>query len=238
MVCEWKSDSTPVVLEVPDENEQSKATSDSDKCSWSQLLQEMEDNGVVNPSINSHELLAPVTDGGRGLSNCITVGTSINKHTPNLPVKYYPSLAGMLSSSLVKSVVFVWASHHKVECKILRRSALHHQAQADADLFPVLPANPELEIYQLCQRIHGAGLLEMFCKFVPGVGMFSFLTANQLKVLLLSVSKSLKVSNFNLSTNTHCHIPIYIRFKTKALILNVVFSVFSFRTAGTYLPTR
>lgn len=88
-MCEWKSDSTHVVLECPDENEQSKATSDSDRCPWSQLLQEMEDNGIVNPSINSHELVAPLTDGGRGLSKLHhTVGSS--KCTT---MNHYPSLA-------------------------------------------------------------------------------------------------------------------------------------------------
>ena len=54
-----------VVLEVPDDNEASKATSDSEKCTWAELLREMEDSEVHDPTINSHELLAPVTDGGK-----------------------------------------------------------------------------------------------------------------------------------------------------------------------------
>ena len=71
IVCQWTSEDNMVVLEVPDDNEASKATSDSDKCTWSELLREMEDSEVHDPTINSHELLAPMTDGGKEPSKII-----------------------------------------------------------------------------------------------------------------------------------------------------------------------
>ena len=61
MVCQWSSENQSIVLEVPDE-ENSKSTSDSDICTWAELLAEMESNNVTDPTINSHELHAPVMD--------------------------------------------------------------------------------------------------------------------------------------------------------------------------------
>ncbi|CAL1127525.1 unnamed protein product [Cladocopium goreaui] len=63
MVCQWTSEEQHVVLEVPD-GEDSKSTSDSERTSWAQLLQEMEENKVSDPTINQHDLHAPVTDDG------------------------------------------------------------------------------------------------------------------------------------------------------------------------------
>lgn len=64
MTCQWTSENQHVVLEVPDPGENSKATSDSDRTSWGELIQEMEDSKVSDLTINNHELLAPMTDGG------------------------------------------------------------------------------------------------------------------------------------------------------------------------------
>lgn len=64
MTCQWTSDKQNVVLEVPDEKEGSKATYDSARCTWAQLLRELEEGKVVDPTINNHDLLAPVSDSG------------------------------------------------------------------------------------------------------------------------------------------------------------------------------
>ena len=79
MTCAWTSENQHVVLEVPDPGENTKSTSDSDRSSWNQLLQELEEEKVTDPTINSHELLAPVTDGGAELSsrnNFLEIGPS------------------------------------------------------------------------------------------------------------------------------------------------------------------
>ena len=68
MVCQWCNEQQHVVLEVPDGGENSKATSDSERCSWNQLLQELEDQKVAEPTINSHDLLIPMSEGGAKLS--------------------------------------------------------------------------------------------------------------------------------------------------------------------------
>lgn len=54
----WNSDLQQVVLEVPDES--GKGTTDSERCSIRQLLRELEDSGTTDPSINSHEVVAPL----------------------------------------------------------------------------------------------------------------------------------------------------------------------------------
>ena len=54
----WTSDLQQVVLEVPDES--GKGTRDSERCSIRQLLHELEDEGITDPSINSHEVHAPL----------------------------------------------------------------------------------------------------------------------------------------------------------------------------------
>lgn len=63
MICQWTSEEQHVVLEVPD-GEDSKATSDAERSSWAQLLQEMEETNVTDVTINQHELHAPVSDDG------------------------------------------------------------------------------------------------------------------------------------------------------------------------------
>lgn len=66
MAVQWQSDQQHVVLEVSDP--ESKAVSDAERCPWHQLLAELEDAGATDPTINSHELLAPTVDGSGGLS--------------------------------------------------------------------------------------------------------------------------------------------------------------------------
>ena len=61
MTCQWTSENQSVVLEIPDD-ENSKSTSDSERCTWAELLAEMEENKVTDPTINLHELHAPVMD--------------------------------------------------------------------------------------------------------------------------------------------------------------------------------
>ena len=61
MTCQWTSENQSVVLEVPDD-ENSKSTSDSERCTWAELLAEMEENKVTDPTINLRELHAPVMD--------------------------------------------------------------------------------------------------------------------------------------------------------------------------------
>lgn len=70
--CQWTSDQNEVVLEVPDES--GKGVQDSALCTWSQLFKEMEDAGVVDPGINSHEVFSPVAgvDEGKNLKFIIT----------------------------------------------------------------------------------------------------------------------------------------------------------------------
>ena len=63
------------MLEVPD-GEDSKSTSDSERSSWSQLLQEMEENGASDPTINQHEIHAPVGDDGATPSLCVFESSS------------------------------------------------------------------------------------------------------------------------------------------------------------------
>ncbi|CAJ1344537.1 unnamed protein product [Effrenium voratum] len=50
--CSWKSDAAQVVLEVQEEN--SKSTSDAEKCSLRELLHDLEEEGVLDTTINSH----------------------------------------------------------------------------------------------------------------------------------------------------------------------------------------
>lgn len=69
MTCQWTSEKTEVVLEIPDQDQNSKATSDSTRCSWAQLLHEMEENDVTDPGINCHELLTPLGTEGRDPSD-------------------------------------------------------------------------------------------------------------------------------------------------------------------------
>ena len=61
MKAAWTSDQQTVVLEVPDAN--GKGSADSDPCKWHQLLKEMEESGVTDCSINSHDLHAPMASG-------------------------------------------------------------------------------------------------------------------------------------------------------------------------------
>jgi hypothetical protein len=73
MVCQWTHESQHVVLEVPDPGENAKGTSDSERCSWSQLLAELQDQSqgkMTDPTINSHELTSPMTDEGASLNCC------------------------------------------------------------------------------------------------------------------------------------------------------------------------
>ena len=63
MTCEWHSENTHVVLEIPSQNENSKATEDSTRAPWKQVLGEMEKESITDPTINNHELLSPMTDG-------------------------------------------------------------------------------------------------------------------------------------------------------------------------------
>ena len=79
MVCKWHRDSDAVVLEI--QESQKKSTSDSDMCSWRELLRELEEEGLCDVTINSHELVrgAASEDGSlspiRG-SFAITLATS------------------------------------------------------------------------------------------------------------------------------------------------------------------
>lgn len=57
----WTSDLQKVVLEVPDEN--GKGVVDSDVCTWRQLLQELAGNAIMDPTVNCHELRAPMAAG-------------------------------------------------------------------------------------------------------------------------------------------------------------------------------
>lgn len=68
LTCQWTSAAQHVVLEVPDEGENSKATSDSDRCSWTDLMHELMEMKVSDPTINGHELVGPLTDEGVLLS--------------------------------------------------------------------------------------------------------------------------------------------------------------------------
>ena len=68
MSVEWTSDSDLVVLEVPQEG--SKASTDSDRTSWKNLLQELESEAeIIDVTINSHELKRMETQEGALLSN-------------------------------------------------------------------------------------------------------------------------------------------------------------------------
>ena len=63
----WTSDLQMVVLEVPDES--GKGVVDTDICTWRQLITELAEHSVSDPTINSHEFRAPLAasvDGGWG----------------------------------------------------------------------------------------------------------------------------------------------------------------------------
>ena len=71
MVCQWTNENQHVVLEVPEVD--GKGTSDSERCSWSQLLAELQDQSqgrVTDPTINSHELSSTRADEGANLNRC------------------------------------------------------------------------------------------------------------------------------------------------------------------------
>lgn len=62
----WKSDQQQVVLEVPD----GKSARDSEKCTIRELLRELEDSGFTDPSINCHDIVAPLAaEVGEGLGS-------------------------------------------------------------------------------------------------------------------------------------------------------------------------
>lgn len=66
----WNSDLQKVVLEVPDES--GKGTQDSEVCSWRQLLTELAESSIADPTINSHELRSPLAaEVGQGFSSLI-----------------------------------------------------------------------------------------------------------------------------------------------------------------------
>ena len=52
--CAWKSDAEPVVLEIP-ASEGCKTNQDAEVCSLRELLHELEESGVTDATINSHE---------------------------------------------------------------------------------------------------------------------------------------------------------------------------------------
>ena len=58
---QWNSDQQHIVLEI--KNEEGKGAHDSERCTFRQLLEELQDAGVTDPTINSHDLLAPLVDG-------------------------------------------------------------------------------------------------------------------------------------------------------------------------------
>lgn len=63
-ICDvvWTKASTHIVLEVAEED--SKVMQDAPRCSIQQLLNEIEDTGVTDVTINSHEVRAPTAGEG------------------------------------------------------------------------------------------------------------------------------------------------------------------------------
>ena len=57
ITCEWRSDLEEVILEVPQDG--SKSCVDSDRSTWRRLLVEMEDEDVIDVSINNHDMKRP-----------------------------------------------------------------------------------------------------------------------------------------------------------------------------------
>jgi hypothetical protein len=57
----WTSDQQLVVLEVPDES--GKGMVDSEMCTWRNLFQELAEHSITDPTVNSHEIRAPVAAG-------------------------------------------------------------------------------------------------------------------------------------------------------------------------------
>ena len=56
MACSWSSDLEPVVLEITEED--SKKTSDSDKCSLKELFDELSET-VADFTVNGHTMEKP-----------------------------------------------------------------------------------------------------------------------------------------------------------------------------------
>lgn len=132
MTCQWTNDRQHIVLEVPDEKEGSKATYDSARCTWAQLLRELEEGKVVDPTINNHELLAPVSDSGiklRILKNINSIMISMK-----------------CTGSFMCSVRFTFMRF----VGPLRSTAVCHQAKGHTTLFPVWRFDFGFQIYQLC----------------------------------------------------------------------------------------
>ena len=57
ITCKWSSDLDEVVLEIQEKDK--RATTDAAICTWRDLLQEMEETGTVDFTVNSHELKKP-----------------------------------------------------------------------------------------------------------------------------------------------------------------------------------
>ena len=131
MVCQWTSEEQHVVLEVPD-GEDSKSTSDSERTSWAQLLQEMEENKVSDPTINQHDLHAPVTD---------------DSATPSLRICFWVIILGNK---------MVWRSGNEVPflSSDSRSTPLFDQAESRAHLLPVCRGDYQLQVHQLCFCFH------------------------------------------------------------------------------------
>ena len=57
ITCKWTNDLDEVVLEIQEKDK--RATTDAAICTWRDLLQEMEETGTVDFTVNSHELNKP-----------------------------------------------------------------------------------------------------------------------------------------------------------------------------------
>ena len=66
--CRWESDENKVVLEISEPDK--KRTTDAQICSWRELFRDLEDEGHVEVTINSHELqrVSAGSDENRALS--------------------------------------------------------------------------------------------------------------------------------------------------------------------------
>ncbi|CAK9070498.1 unnamed protein product, partial [Durusdinium trenchii] len=59
--CKWHDDTVPVIFEVQEADK--KGCVDSEQCSLRKLLQEMEDEGWTDVTVNSHDLTRPSAEG-------------------------------------------------------------------------------------------------------------------------------------------------------------------------------
>lgn len=143
--CAWTNDLDHVILEMP--NESGKGTTDSDMSSLRSLLHEMEEEDVVDCTLNGHECArAPACGDTASMPESLVLSSGSVLTTSSLVPPTYVKTSLSWNSNLLPSFI--------ARCRLLC-----HQAKAYTDLLPMDAPQPD-KLMQIC----------IGCKFVYGEG--------------------------------------------------------------------